>query len=244
MLCINVKKQYKFFFFLFLIMNPKRTYQKEIISKYIHKPTYFLVKYKINPNFLSFIGLFVSILASILIGINLIYRYMWFAWIVPTLILLSGFFDILDGEVARKSDKVTKSGAFLDSNLDRISDIVIIIGLTYSGMITFLFGYILLFSIIMISYIRSRAENEGVDMKGIGMMERAERLLFIIVIITLEIFFYHGTILLLGKPILVHKTLITNRPVTPIFLISIIIFSILVLYTLIQRFLYTLKVLK
>ena len=63
---------------------------------------------------------------------------MWFAWIVPALILLSGIFDIFDGEVARRTNRVTKSGAFLDSNLDRLSDIIIIFGLSFSGMINFM----------------------------------------------------------------------------------------------------------
>ena len=53
----------------------------------------------------------------------------------------------------------------IDSNLDRLSDAVIILGLIYGGFVHFLLGYVIMFLIIMISYIRARAENEVINLK-------------------------------------------------------------------------------
>lgn len=225
-------------------MNDKRLHQKQIVSKYIDIPTKILIKCKLSPNQISYIGLITSITASILLAIGILYKYMWFAWIIPSLILLSGIFDIFDGEVARRTNKVTKFGAFLDSNLDRISDLSFIIGFICSGMLNNIFGCILLFLILMISYIRTRAENEGVVMQGVGLMERGERLLSLTFILAIEIIIYHSSILIMGKPFVIYMSLITNIPVTPFFLIAIIVFTTLIIYTIIQRLKYTSNILK
>ena len=84
--------------------------------------------------------------------------------------------------VARKTGQTSKFGGFLDSTLDRISDSVIVLGLIWSGemiwpwdfKINCLIGFISMGTMLLISYTRSRAEIEGVIMKGIGFMERAE----------------------------------------------------------------------
>ena len=98
--------------------------------------------------------------------------------------------DLLDGTVARKTGKVSTFGGFLDSTLDRISDGLIVLGLVLGRMlwpweitswkINTIIGFISLLVILLISYIRSRAEIEGVEMRGVGFMERAERILFLV----------------------------------------------------------------
>ena len=99
----------------------------------------------------------------------------------------------------------------------------------------------ILFLIIMISYIRSRAENEGVDMKGIGFMERAERILFLEFTIVAELTFYFITLIVYGDPITISVTFITRIPVTPIFLIAIIIFTSVIIITVLQRLFFAFK---
>ena len=66
-----------------------------------------------------------------------------------------------------------------------------IFGLIYGGFINSLCGYFILFLVLMISYIRARAENEGIDMKGVGFMERAERLIILMVALSIETWVYH-----------------------------------------------------
>jgi len=96
----------------------------------------------------------------------------------------------------------------------------------------------------MISYIRSRAENEGINMEGVGFMERAERILFIIFAIIGELIFYFISALSFGEPITISIPFITSVPVSPVFFISIIIFTFALIYTIFQRFCYTFKTLK
>lgn len=99
------------------------------------------------------------------------------------LILLGGFFDILDGRVARVTGLGSKFGAFYDSTLDRVSEIVVFMGILslYNdyrlelgdvGMI-----YLIMLAMagsLMISYTRARAEALGLDCR-VGLMPRAER---------------------------------------------------------------------
>jgi len=111
----------------------------------------------------------------------------FFSWVPVLLFFLSGYVDVLDGGVARATGTDSKYGGFLDSTLDRLSDAVIIIGFMSGNMIwpwdekiNAIIGFLTLSFIFLISYTRTRAENEGVVMKGIGFMERAERVFIIV----------------------------------------------------------------
>jgi phosphatidylglycerophosphate synthase len=157
---------------------------------------------------------------------------------------IGGAMDLFDGEVARRTERETQAGAFLDSNLDRLSDGICVLGLIYGGLVNYLLGFLILFLIIMISYIRSRAENEGVNMKGIGFMERAERILFLLFAIIGELIFYFVTELSFDEPFTIPAPLITRVEVTPVFLISILIFTFTLIYTVLQRLSHTFKTLK
>jgi len=222
----------------------KRINQQKISIRYIDLPVRFLIKHNITPNKISVIGFILFLIASLLIGLGGLYFSIWFAWIVPAVMGVAGAFDLFDGEVARRTGKESQAGAFLDSNLDRLSDAIFILGLIYGGLINYLLGYLILFLVIMISYTRSRAENEGVNMKGIGFMERADRILFMIFTIIAELTFYFLTLLILGAPITLFFPIITSIPVSPIFLIAIIIFIFSLIYTLLQRIIFSFKALK
>lgn len=222
----------------------KRARQREISIRYIDRPVEFLIKHNITPNTISFIGFICSIVASLLIGIFGLYFSVYLSWTIPSLMGIGGAMDLFDGEVARRTEKETQAGAFLDSNIDRLSDAICVLGLIYGGLLNYLLGYIILFLVIMISYIRSRAENEGINMKGVGFMERAERILFLLFAIIGELIFYFVTSLSLGKPVTISIPFITRVPVTPVFLISIIIYTFTLIYTVLQRLSHTFKTLK
>ncbi|MHA1292386.1 MAG: CDP-alcohol phosphatidyltransferase family protein [Promethearchaeota archaeon] len=209
----------------------KRVKQRETLNKYIDRPVEFLIKHNITANELSYLGLLCSISAALLIALGTIHMEIWFAWPAPFLLFMAGAFDVFDGEVARRTGTESQAGAFLDSNIDRISDAVIILGLIYGGFINFFQGYIILFLCIMISYTRSRAENEGVDMRGIGIMERAERMITLMIALVLETWIYFIT------------GLIFKTPFVGFFLVFIWIFIILLIITLIQRISFTFKTL-
>lgn len=139
-----------------------------------------LVRHRVHPNLLTTLG-FISTL-----GAGLAFHQHQVRW-AGFLILLGGFFDILDGRVARLTELGSKFGAFYDSTLDRISEIVVFIGILslYNdyrqelgdvGMI-----YLVMLAMagsLMISYTRARAEALGLDCK-VGLMPRAERVVLL-----------------------------------------------------------------
>lgn len=134
-------------------------------------------KININPNLVTLIGLFISILSGVFFAdSNLIAGVIF--------ILLSGSCDVIDGAIARSHNRKSKFGGFLDSTCDRFADGAIIIGLIYSGFISPILGALALHSSLTVSYVRSRAENEGIRC-SVGITERAERLLIIVIGATL-----------------------------------------------------------
>lgn len=98
------------------------------------------------------------------------------------LLLISGFFDIIDGSIARVTKQTSKKGAFLDSSFDKISEAIIFIGIAVGNLANPILCMIALSLSITVSYVRARAESLGVELKGIGIGERAERLLIIAII--------------------------------------------------------------
>jgi archaetidylinositol phosphate synthase len=95
------------------------------------------------------------------------------------LLLISGFFDIVDGCVARVTKQSSKKGAYLDSVFDKISESIIFIGLAIGGLANPVISLVALSISLLVSYTRAKSEAVGVELKGVGIGERAERLLLI-----------------------------------------------------------------
>lgn len=137
----------------------------------------------LSPTFWSVIGFAFAILSSIFFGLtNFLNQEGWeFPWqvIASIMLLISGFFDIVDGCVARVMKKTTARGAFLDSNFDKVSEALIFIGIAIGGLSNPILAMIALSTSILVSYLRARAESLGIGLKGIGIGERAERLLIL-----------------------------------------------------------------
>src|ERR671938_604888 len=90
-----------------------------------------------------------------------------FSWLYSSIIgsillLISGFFDIIDGSVARATKQTSKKGAFLDSSFDKISEAVIFIGIAAGNLANPILCMIALSLSITVSYVRARAESLGV----------------------------------------------------------------------------------
>jgi len=112
------------------------------------------------------------------------------------MLLLAGFFDVVDGAVARATNRVSKVGAFLDSSLDRLTEVVIFTGIMLGGYApTYLVLLALSFS-LLVSYSRARGESLGVRVFGVGIGERAERII-VLAALTLVGFVYLGIIAVL-----------------------------------------------
>ena len=212
--------------------NIKRSNQRRLLNKFVDFPVNFLIKHGFTPNILSFCGFFCSIVVAVLLSMGGLHFPYPISWIVPFILFWAGAFDVFDGEVARRTENISKSGAFLDSNLDRLSDAILVLGLIMGEYFNYRIGFIILFLIIMISYIRARAENEGVDMKGVGFMERAERLIILFFAFIFEFWIYFLSNLFYGAPF------------TLFFPIFTLIFTGLLVLTLIQRLLFSFKSLR
>jgi len=132
----------------------------------------------ISPNGWSCIGLAFAFASAFIYGMN-----MEFALIIGGVVLLvAGFFDIVDGQVARVSQKITKSGGFLDSVFDKIAEVAIFLGILVGGFAEPYLVFLAITFSLLVSYTRSRAESLGIKLQGIGIGERAERLLVIAII--------------------------------------------------------------
>ena len=126
----------------------------------------------IHPHFLTFLGLLINLGAGVCLGLG------YWVW-GGCLIFLGGFFDILDGAVARVFNKASKFGGFLDSVVDRYSDTILLIGIIWHYANQEEMGYtfltlVVLMGSLLIPYSRAKAET-FLNRCNIGLMERAER---------------------------------------------------------------------
>jgi len=133
---------------------------------------------RIHPNVLTFLGLVINIIAAYMLAVG---QFRWGAVVV----ICAGLFDMVDGRVARETNRVTRFGGFFDSVLDRYSDCALLVGLlVWYGSINRPF-YVVLTAVamaasVMISYTRARAENSIPTCK-VGFMERPERVVLVII---------------------------------------------------------------
>ena len=96
------------------------------------------------------------------------------------LLAVSGFFDVLDGSVARATGRTSQRGAFLDSTLDRVSEVVVFLGVLVGGYASPFLVLVALSLSLLVSYTRAKGDALGVNLAGIGVGERSERLVVLI----------------------------------------------------------------
>ena len=138
-----------------------------------------LVKRGVHPNTITIVGTLCTVIGGVIYGTGHIRTGGFFLGI-------TALFDVLDGTVARRSNKSSMFGAFLDSTLDRLADGFVLGGLAvfYATsqihgsvplMITAMFGLVGAF---LTSYTRARAESLGLDAK-VGLLQRPERVVLL-----------------------------------------------------------------
>ena len=154
-------------------------------KKLLYSIVHGLALTRINPNYLTFIGLLINIGAAVLFGYaNADNQKLMFRLAALT-IIGAGVFDMVDGRVARATGQVTEFGGFFDSVIDRYSDVALYFGLLVYYARANRFFYIVLTALVMvtsvmISYTRARAEVLIPKCK-VGFMERPERIVLIII---------------------------------------------------------------
>jgi CDP-diacylglycerol---glycerol-3-phosphate 3-phosphatidyltransferase len=150
-------------------------------TKIIDAMTRGLASLGIPPNVLTTTGVVINMGCGVLFGFGLF----WWAGVV---LIVANLFDMLDGNVARLSERVTKYGSFLDSTLDRLSDMVAFFGIMifyarstpqHSVVNMSLAGTGMIAS-VLVSYTTARSEGLGVK-ANIGFLQRPERVVLLII---------------------------------------------------------------
>lgn len=138
----------------------------------VRKVLPFLFKRPIDPNLLTVIGTVICMASAVLFAFDL--------RLGACVLVLGGIFDLIDGAVARHHGSESDFGAFLDSTLDRLVDMGVLMGVLMfyaragEPWLVLLVGWVLVAS-VMVSYSKARAERFVERFEG-GMMERAERM--------------------------------------------------------------------
>ncbi|MBU2552945.1 MAG: CDP-alcohol phosphatidyltransferase family protein [Bacteroidetes bacterium] len=159
---------------------------KDYAYKALNPVIRLLSKTGITPNVITTIGLVITFISAVVlvvggeIGDRTDFRYIaWFGAIT----IFAGVFDMLDGQLARKTNKMSTFGALYDSVLDRYSEMIMFLGICYylvsqDFFLSSVFAFVAMIGSIMVSYVRARSEALGVDCK-VGLMQRPERVLTI-----------------------------------------------------------------
>jgi len=149
----------------------------EKISRIQRRLLHALDRWGVHPNHITIAGTLFQCFAG-----WLFYRGLW---LTGGLVLLgASTFDILDGALARAGDKESRFGAFLDSTLDRVSDMALFGGLLagYAGRGCAALAVVALYGLVtsvLISYAKARAENLMPDCT-VGLAQRPERITLLI----------------------------------------------------------------
>jgi CDP-diacylglycerol--glycerol-3-phosphate 3-phosphatidyltransferase len=161
---------------------------RKVTSDYITQPAVnLLARTPITPNTLTWLGFWITVGAAVLVVTGNLFA-------AGFVVLVAGFFDMLDGALARTTNRVTRFGGILDSTLDRLSEAVLLLSLlaiyTRGQQVaeSLLVGVALLGS-LLVSYIRARIEALGMDCK-VGLFTRPERVIILALGLLLSQFNY------------------------------------------------------
>jgi len=136
-------------------------------------------KARFTPNTVTAVGFLLTLVASFLYSIGLGTAWLIFGAVLA--LLVGAYLDAVDGAIARRYHQISKMGGILDSVLDRVGEIALYAGLAIGSLIP---GWLALWALsasLMVSYVRARVDVEGVKLKGVGLAERPERLLILLV---------------------------------------------------------------
>ena len=150
-----------------------RAAAREMISSYVERPVAgALAKMGVSPNMVTMAGLVGAGISAWLISEGML-------WAGGIVMLIAGVLDLFDGALARSTGQDSAFGALLDSVVDRVSEIVVLLGLLiFYARADSIEGTVLVYlavgGSVMVSYLRARSEGLGIDCK-VGIMTRPER---------------------------------------------------------------------
>jgi len=143
-------------------------------------------KLGISPNGVTALGFFLTVISAALYATGLTTGFAWAACL--STLVVGSYFDALDGAMARKYVRTSKIGGIMDSVLDRLGEVAIFSGIAAGGLAPPLLSLWAVSASLMVSYVRARVSAEGLTLKGVGIAERPERLLLILVATIVSLF--------------------------------------------------------
>ena len=132
----------------------------------------------LSPNFWTFVGLVFALISAVVYGLGIEFGLI----VGGILLLVSGFFDMVDGQVARTTGKSSKKGSYLDSMFDKIAEVAIFLGILIGGYADAHWVLLAITLSLLVSYARAKSDALNIKLQGVGIGERAERLLVIAII--------------------------------------------------------------
>lgn len=171
-------------------------YLKDAALRAIDPAVGFLARRNVSPNTITTVGTFLTVTAGVVYATGHIMTAGW-------LMTVTAFFDVVDGQVARRTGRSTVFGAFYDSTLDRVADGALMAGLTvfYATSASHRNIYMVIVCLagiigaFLVSYTRARAESLGIDAK-VGVMQRPERIILLSAPQALFGLFWNGWVLM------------------------------------------------
>jgi len=132
----------------------------------------------LSPNFWTGVGLAIAFASAFVYGMGIEYGLI----AGGVLLLISGFFDMVDGQVARVTGKISQKGGYLDSMFDKIAETAIFLGILVGGYAEPYLVFLAITLSLLVSYARAKSDSINVKLQGVGIGERAERLLVVAII--------------------------------------------------------------
>lgn len=158
-------------------------YVRQAVQVLVDPVTDLLARLGFTPNMLTLVGFLMNVGVAVVLSQG---QMRWGA----VAFFLAGALDGLDGTLARRLNRVSRFGAFLDSTLDRLSEAAVLLGLLvwYTGQgarLEIVLIYASIVGSMMVSYSRARAEGLGMDCR-VGLLTRMERTVVLLVGLLLE----------------------------------------------------------
>ncbi len=127
----------------------------------------------VNPNTISWLGLITAFVSGVLMYLSP--ENHWFLLIGAAVVIISGYFDALDGKIAKLSGKASKKGDYLDHVFDRYADLFMIGGVAISAWCNIYIGLLALVGVLLTSYMGTQAQAVGAPRLYAGLLGRADR---------------------------------------------------------------------
>ena len=127
----------------------------------------------VNPNTISWLGLITAFISGVLMFFS--YDNHWLLLAGAAVVIISGYFDALDGKIAKLSGKACKKGDYLDHVFDRYADLFMIGGVAISAWCNIYLGLLALVGVLLTSYMGTQAQAVGAPRLYAGLLGRADR---------------------------------------------------------------------